>query len=167
MLGSRSQPWEDERCIPWKVRYMAGKPRYTAGQMIEALKATKGMIYLAAQRLQCDHQTVLNYCKRYPTVEQTKQGSRGELLDVAELKLWQAVQRGEAWAIAFTLKTIGKSRGYVERQEVTGQDGAQPWQVNVVYLPSKSPSPEQWALDVKELRAPYENGQHGPDSNGI
>jgi hypothetical protein len=30
---------------------------------------------------------------------------------------------GEPWAVAMVLKTIGKSRGYVERQEVTGADG--------------------------------------------
>ena len=30
---------------------------------------------------------------------------------------------GEPWAVAMVLKTIGKHRGYVERQEVTGADG--------------------------------------------
>jgi hypothetical protein len=58
----------------------------------------------------------MNYCKRYPTVAAAKEAARGELLDVAEVKLWQAVQRGDAWAIAFALKTLGKQRGYVERQ---------------------------------------------------
>jgi hypothetical protein len=30
---------------------------------------------------------------------------------------------GDTGAITFTLKTLGKSRGYVERQEITGKDG--------------------------------------------
>src|SRR5262245_33874272 len=97
---------------------MAARPRYTAQQVIDALHATRGLVYLAAKRLQCDPDTVMNYCKRHPTVEQAKHDARGELLDNAEEKLWEAVQRGEAWAIAFALKTIGKSRGYVERQEL-------------------------------------------------
>jgi hypothetical protein len=77
------------------------------------------MVYLAAERLHCDPQTVLNYCKRYPSVEAAKVAARGALLDVAEVKLWQAVQRGEAWAIAFALKTIGRTRGYGERLDLS------------------------------------------------
>ena len=46
------------------------------------------------------------------------------MVDTAELKLWHSIQNGEAWGIAFCLKTIGKDRGYIERQEVTGADGA-------------------------------------------
>ena len=107
---------------------MPGKPRYTAAQMIDALTATKGMVYLAAKQLGCDSDTVLNYCKRYPAVEAVKQAQRGEMIDIAELKLWQSIQNGEAWGITLCLKTIGKHRGYVERQEVTGEDGAPLWE---------------------------------------
>ena len=49
--------------------------------------------------------------------------ARGEVVDYAEQKLRPAILNGEPWAIAMALKTIGKSRGYVERQEVTGADG--------------------------------------------
>jgi hypothetical protein len=97
---------------------MAKKNRYTQDQVISALKATRGMVYLTARRLQCDPQTIMNYCKKYPSVEQAKHDARGELLDVAEVKLWQAVQRDEAWAISFCLKTIGRSRGYGERLDL-------------------------------------------------
>jgi hypothetical protein len=87
---------------------------YTAQQVIDALKATRGMVYLTARRLGCDPDTVMRYCKRYPTVEQAKHEARGELLDVAEVKLWQAVQQGEHWAITFALRTVGRDRGYGE-----------------------------------------------------
>jgi hypothetical protein len=56
----------------------------------------------------------MNYCEKYPTVEQAKHDARGELLDVAEVKLWQAVQEGQHWAICFALRTLGKERGYSE-----------------------------------------------------
>ena len=97
---------------------MPRKQRYTAQQVIEALQMTRGMIYLAARRLGCDPQTILNYCRRYPTVEQAKQDARGELLDVAEVKLWNAVQRDEAWAITFALKTIGRARGFGDKLDL-------------------------------------------------
>lgn len=103
---------------------MPGKPRYTAAEVIAALKETKGMMFLAAKRLGCDHDTVLNYCKRHPSVQAAKDAERGEMVDAAELKLWQSIQNGEAWGITLTLKTLGKDRGYVERTEQTGKDGA-------------------------------------------
>jgi hypothetical protein len=94
---------------------MAKKHRYSQAQVINALTACRGMVYLAAKRLQCNPQTIMNYCKRFPAVEQAKHDARGELLDMAEVKLWQAVQRDEAWAIAFALRTVGRSRGYGEQ----------------------------------------------------
>jgi hypothetical protein len=97
---------------------MAKRHRYTAQQVIDALHATRGLVYLAAQRLQCDPDTIMNYCKRYPTVEQAKHDARGALLDLAEAKLFLAVQRDESWAIAFCLKTIGRSRGYGEHLDL-------------------------------------------------
>ena len=39
-------------------------------------------------------------------------------LDTAERQLHEAVDRGEAWAVCFTLKTLGKSRGYTEKSEL-------------------------------------------------
>jgi len=102
---------------------MPSKQRYTPEEVMDALKATKGMVFLAARHLGCDHDTVLNYCKRYPKVEAMKKAMRGELVDLAEIKLYQSIQNGEPWGIAFALKTIGKDRGYVERHEQTGKDG--------------------------------------------
>src|ERR1043165_7762718 len=104
---------------------MANKPRYTPKEVAQAIRQTKGMLYLAAKRLGCSYQTVLNYCDRYKLVEEVRQAQRGEMVDLAEIKLYQSIQKGEAWGIAFCLKTLGKDRGFVERQEVTGKDGAE------------------------------------------
>ena len=76
------------------------------------------MASLAARKLGCDVDTVLIYCKRYSDVEAVKQEARIEILDEAELRLWQAIRRDESWAIAFALKTIGRSRGYGERLDL-------------------------------------------------
>jgi hypothetical protein len=97
--------------------------RFTQAQVIAALKATKGMITVAARHLQCSPTTVENYINRYEAVREARRLEREAFLDVGELALMKAVQGGEAWAVCFLLKTQGKSRGYVERTEVTGADG--------------------------------------------
>jgi len=138
-------------------------PRYTATQVADALRSTRGMTYLAAKRLGCDPNTIMAYCRRYPTVEQAKQDARGELLDVAEVKLWQAVQEGQHWAICFALRMLGRTRGYTERQELTGDEGAPLVPATVIYLPSKALSAEQWQEDVKHLMPPLWNGHRPGD----
>lgn len=91
--------------------------KFTAQQVADALRATKGLISLAAKRLECDPGTVRNYAARYASVQAAMREERAAFVDVAEAKLMQAVQNGEAWAIALVLKTLGKERGYVERHE--------------------------------------------------
>ena len=56
-------------------------------------------------------------------IREAVDNARGELIDISEQKLRAAVMSGEPWAVAMVLKTLGKSRGYVERQEVTGAEG--------------------------------------------
>ena len=97
--------------------------QYNAKDIADALRDSKGMVYVAAQQLGCRPQTIYNYLKKSPLVQQAADQANGTMGDAAELKLYAAVMRGEAWAIAFYLKTKGKQRGYVERQET--------WNVNV------------------------------------
>lgn len=99
------------------------KPRFTQEMVIGALRDTKGMVTVAARRLQCSPQTVENYVHRYPAVAEAKRQEREAMLDTGELALLKAVQEGQGWAVCFLLKTQGKERGYVERTEVTGAGG--------------------------------------------
>ena len=81
------------------------------------------MIYLAASALGCSPRTVYRHAAKNPKVQDVIDSYRGKLVDKAELKLEQAVMNGEPWALTLTLKTLGKQRGYVERQEFVGKDG--------------------------------------------
>ena len=104
---------------------MTTRQRYTQAQVIDALRETKGMVYLAAKRLGCEAQTIYNYRDRYPAVRAEMEQQDGEVDDAAEMKLYQAIIAGEPWAVQFRLRTKGKGRGYVERvqQEVSGPAG--------------------------------------------
>jgi len=92
--------------------------KYKRADIIAALERNGGMVYLAARALRCSPQTIYNYRDKYPDVAQAIDQARGELVDTAELALKRAVIAGEGWAVCFTLKTIGKSRGYTEAHEV-------------------------------------------------
>lgn len=103
---------------------MARTERYTAQEVIDALE--RGYTCVGAgQLLGCSAETVRNYANKYPTVKTALRAKRSELVDLAEMSLRRAIMAGEAWAVALTLKTLGKDDGYVERvqQEVSGQDG--------------------------------------------
>lgn len=92
-------------------------------QVIDALRATKGMVYLTAQRLGVSPRTIYNYRDRYASVRDEMLLQDGMVDDTAELKLAQAIMNGEAWAIAFRLRTKARHRGYVEKTEVEHSGG--------------------------------------------
>jgi Bacterial regulatory protein, Fis family len=98
---------------------MARKQKFTAAQVIEALEASGGLQGPAAQALGCSRRTLYNYAKRYASVAEAIEEQRELNLDAAEMSLLRAaVERGEAWAVCFYLKTQGKHRGYTEKTEV-------------------------------------------------
>ena len=94
------------------------RQKYTADEVVDALKATNGMVYVAARKLGVCAKTLYNYAKKYPKVQESIAEERGHFLDVCETRLMGAVERDESWAIAFALKTLGKDRGYVEKHQI-------------------------------------------------
>ena len=98
------------------------KPRVPTERIIECLRETNGLVSLAAKRVPCAISTINERRKRVQAVQRVIDECREELVDLGELALRAAIIRGEPWAVGFALKTLGKSRGYVERQEVTGAD---------------------------------------------
>ena len=100
------------------------KKEQTALRIIAAVKESKGLLTLAAQKAGLDYSTVWRYTQKYPSVRKAVEESKEVMLDFAEGKLYQAISAGDNTAIIFFLKTKGKSRGYIERTEFTGQGGA-------------------------------------------
>ena len=88
------------------------------------LRELSGNMFVTAQALGISRQTLYSFVKKNG-LEDVVQEARESMTDIAETSLKRAVINGEAWAVCFTLKTLGKSRGYVERvqQEISGRDG--------------------------------------------
>jgi len=105
---------------------------HRTADIIAALQKTHGMVYLAAIDLGCAASTIYRRADKDKKVQATIDSYRGQLIDKAELKLEQAVMNGEPWAVTLTLKSLGKNRGYVERQEID-QKNAGDVTLHVVY----------------------------------
>lgn len=100
-----------------------GQARLTAEQIKHALEGASGNISYAAKSLGVSRSTLYRRIDASPALKVVLADSREELKDIAESALKRAVIAGEGWAVCFALKTVGRDRGYVERQEVTGADG--------------------------------------------
>lgn len=92
--------------------------RYSKKVIIEALRASNGMITAAARRLGCDRTTVRNYFRRYPELDQALQDIRDSYVDLAESSLLEQVKEKNTQATIFLLKCLGKGRGWTENPNV-------------------------------------------------
>ena len=102
---------------------MSKKRNETASRIIEAIKESNGLLTLAAKKAGLHYATVWQYTQDFPTVKQAVIEAKEKMLDFTESKLYEKIKEGDNAAIIFYLKTQGKKRGYIERQEVTGEGG--------------------------------------------
>ena len=116
------------------VRQQPRQPyrKFSPEQMVRALEESKGLIAPAARALGCSRDTIRKYLDEYGEVAQAMLDQREAVTDMAENSLYEAIRRGEAWAVCFYLKCMAKDRGYVERAELTGAKGA-PVKIKLVY----------------------------------
>lgn len=101
-------------------------PQRTEAQIIKALTDARGMVTVAARKLGVSRRTIYNRLEKSEEIREALEEARDFTSDVAELKLFQAIEKGEAWAVCFYLKCQAKDRGYVEKlsMEHSGPNGA-------------------------------------------
>lgn len=103
---------------------MKGKTeRFKVAQVAEALRRTAGLASAAAEVLRCDPSTIRGYMRRHPQLRQIAEETVETMMDLAESKLYAAINGGDDWAVKFYLETKGKGRGYTRRTELTGNAG--------------------------------------------
>jgi hypothetical protein len=90
-------------------------------KLIKALKTSMGNISAAARNLGMARSYISQVVNSDPELLQIAVDARESMVDNAESALSLAVNRGEAWAVCFLLKTQGKNRGYVERVETKAE----------------------------------------------
>jgi hypothetical protein len=91
---------------------------HSHGELAAALRAEHGLVAQAATRLGMTREGLYKRIKRSPGLQAALAEARAAMTDVAESALFAAIRDREAWAVCFYLKTQGRDRGYIERQEV-------------------------------------------------
>ncbi len=94
----------------------------TAAELIAAIPGTGGIISAIARRVGCSWHTAKKYIQEMPTVKAVYEDECESVLDLAEVKLIEAVKGGDLAAVKYMLSTKGKGRGYTERQEVVSKN---------------------------------------------
>jgi hypothetical protein len=97
-------------------------------QMLEALEKSLGVVTTAAKKVGISRRQHYNWLKSDQAYCDAVADINNLSLDLAESKLFNAVNNGELSAIIFLLKCKGKKRGYIERpaDEPAPQDHNKP-----------------------------------------
>ena len=95
--------------------------RVSKATLLEQIEKKHGNISLIASGLGVNRSHLHARINQDPDLLKALADEREGLVDNAEYMLGKAVTNGEAWAVCFTLKTIGRSRGYIERQVIEHQ----------------------------------------------
>lgn len=91
--------------------------------MLEALEKSLGVVTTAAKIVGIDRSTHYKWLTSDEKYKKAVEEINNVALDFVESKLFKSIEKGRDAPIIFYLKTKGKNRGYVERQEITGLDG--------------------------------------------
>ena len=86
--------------------------------MLEALEKSLCVVSTAAKITGIDRGTHYNWLKNDEEYASQVKALENIVLDFAESELHKQIKDGNTTATIFLLKTKGKSRGYIERQEV-------------------------------------------------
>lgn len=86
--------------------------------MIEALEKSLGIVTTACKTVGIARQTHYEWYREDADYKAAVDSIADIALDFAESKLHKSIENGSDTAVIFYLKTKGKKRGYVERQEI-------------------------------------------------
>ena len=91
--------------------------------MIDALEKSLGIVTTACKNVGIGRTTFYEWMKDDKQFEKEVNEIQNIALDFAESQLHKQIGDASTAATIFYLKTKGKKRGYIERQEITGADG--------------------------------------------
>jgi len=92
-------------------------------RMLEALEKSLGVVTTAAKIAGIERKTHYRWIQKDSDSKEAVDNVSNVVLDFAESQLHHQIKNGNTAATIFLLKTIGKKRGYIERQEIKHEGG--------------------------------------------
>lgn len=83
-----------------------------------ALEGTYGVKSAIAQKLGVTRAAMTVFLQKNPELDAIRELESEKIIDIAENRLFKAVNDGEKWAIDKILSTKGKLRGYAPKEEI-------------------------------------------------
>jgi hypothetical protein len=94
-------------------------PKITEAKALEAIKGTAGIISTIAKRLDVSWGTAEIYIQKWDSTKRAFQDEREGILDMAEATILTAIKSGDTGSAKWILSTIGRKRGFTDRQEIS------------------------------------------------
>ena len=91
--------------------------------ILKALEQSLGVVTVACKKADIPRSTFYKWINEDEAFAIAVNDIENIALDFAESQLHSQIGNGNTSATIFYLKTKGKKRGYIERQEITGADG--------------------------------------------
>jgi hypothetical protein len=91
--------------------------------ILKALEQSLGVVTVACKKADIPRSTFYKWINEDEAFAIAVNEIENIALDFAESQLHSQIGNGNTSATIFYLKTKGKNRGYIERQEITGADG--------------------------------------------
>jgi hypothetical protein len=100
--------------------------------IIQALEKSLGVVTTACKQVGIGRTTFYEWLNNDTEFAKQVEEIQNVALDFAESQLHKQIGDGSTSATIFYLKTKGKKRGYIERQEITGAEGERLFQVKII-----------------------------------
>ena len=91
--------------------------------LLKSLEQSLGVVTVACKKADIPRSTYYKWLKEDEAFAIEVRDIENVALDFAESQLHKQISENSTAATIFYLKTKGKKRGYVERQEITGAEG--------------------------------------------
>ena len=99
--------------------------------MLQALENSLGVVTVACKQTETPRSTYYKWLKEDKEFAQSVKDIENIALDFGESQLHKQIGDGNTSATIFFLKTKGKKRGYIERNELDLTSGDEPIKINV------------------------------------
>lgn len=118
--------------------------------MIEALTKSLGIVTTACKQVEISRETHYRWMQEDEKYKSDVEDISDVALDFAESMLHKQIEAKDTAATIFYLKTKGKKRGYIERQELTGKDGiplVSKVTIEIINSPDQVNKPDETSID--------------------